>query len=68
MKKEIKEEVQIKLLPCPFCGIIPVLGGIMYERKNGEIVPQVCHQITNNCPLDMLIFWLSEWQKRINNK
>lgn len=55
----------IDLLSCPFCGITPEIGGRMFARGSRvKVVQQVRHQITDRCPLDMLLFRLDEWQNR----
>lgn len=52
------------VLPCPFCGIILEVGGNMMSRDRKRSVKQVRHPVTDQCPLDMLVFRLNEWQHR----
>jgi hypothetical protein len=60
-----KNVKNMKIKSCPFCGITPIYFGQEQSRKTGEMHIEVKHEFTKKCPLDMFIFKLKEWNKRV---
>lgn len=54
-----------QIRPCPFCGIVPT--GFGRELRYGKVETTVIHPYDENsyCPLGMLVFPLSYWNKRV---